>query len=55
MQWSQIVELDASLKHLLDDARALGQQHVATSRRSDWDKAWRGLRATLILVCVIRG
>jgi hypothetical protein len=47
MQWSQIVELDASLQHLLDDAHALGQQHVPTSRRSDWDKAWLGLRGTL--------
>jgi hypothetical protein len=46
-QWSQIVELDASLQHLLNDAHSLVQPHVSAERRSSWDEAWRGLRSTL--------
>ena len=46
-QWSQIVELDASLQHLLKDAHSLVQAHVSAERRSSWDEAWRGLRSTL--------
>ena len=46
-QWSQIVELDASLQHLLNDAHSLAQPHVLAERRSSWDEAWRGLRSTL--------
>ena len=46
-QWSQIVELDASLQHLLNDAYSLVQPHVSAERRSSWDEAWRGLRSTL--------
>lgn len=46
-QWSQIVELDASLQHLLGDAYSLVQPHVSAERRSSWDEAWRGLRSTL--------
>ena len=45
--WSQIVELDASLQHLLDDAHSLVQPHVLAEQRSSWDEAWRGLRSTL--------
>ena len=46
-QWSQIVELDASLQHLLHDAHSLVQLHVSAEQRSSWDEAWRGLRSTL--------
>jgi hypothetical protein len=46
-QWSQIVELEASLRHLLNDAHSLVQPHVSAERRSRWDGAWRGLRSTL--------
>ena len=46
-QWSQILELDASLQHLLNDANSLAQPHVSAERRSSWDEAWRDLRSTL--------
>ena len=49
-QWSQIVELDASLQHLLDDAHSLVQPHVLAEQRSSWDEAWRGLRSTLAAI-----
>jgi len=46
-QWSQIVELDASLQRLLNDAYSLVHPHVSAEQRSNWDEAWRGLRSTL--------
>jgi len=43
-EWSQIDQLAASLRQMLQDAHAFGHAHIPADRQSDWDAAWQGAR-----------